>query len=74
VPKIFIWRPIISRFGIKRPVVVESGEAQSCLVAFNIVYNYICTRYLVQEHIAFNVCALVNEWEMPKVEEGDTSI
>ncbi|KAL5648826.1 hypothetical protein ACJX0J_039635, partial [Zea mays] len=25
------------------------------------------TLYLVQEHIAFNVCALVNEWEMPKL-------
>jgi hypothetical protein len=41
-------------------------KSQAYLVAFNSVCSYICTRDLVQEHIAFKVCPLVNEWEMPK--------
>jgi hypothetical protein len=45
---------------------VNSDKAQACLVAFNIVCSYIGTRDLVQEHIAFKVWPLVNEWEMPK--------
>jgi hypothetical protein len=35
-------------------------------MAFNTLCNYIGTRDLVQEHIAFKVCPLVNDWEMPK--------
>jgi hypothetical protein len=35
-------------------------------VAFNVVYSYISTRDLVQEHISFKVWPLVSEWEMPK--------
>jgi hypothetical protein len=42
-----IHRTIISRFGIKRPAIVESNEARSCLVVFNDVYIYICTKDLV---------------------------
>jgi hypothetical protein len=45
------------RFSIKRPVVVEMEEAQAYLVVFNVVYSYICTRHLVQEHIGFKVCS-----------------
>jgi hypothetical protein len=50
-----IRRPIISHFGLKRSSIVETEESQACLVAFNVVCNYICTRDLVQEHIAFKV-------------------
>jgi hypothetical protein len=39
----------------KRPIVVETEEAEACLVAFNAVCSYICTRDLVQEYIAFKV-------------------
>jgi hypothetical protein len=39
---------------------------QAFLMAFNTVCTYIGTRDLVQEHIAFKVWPLANEWEMPK--------
>jgi hypothetical protein len=58
--------PIRSRFGIRRPSIAGGNEAQACLMAFNIVCTYIGTRDLVQEHIAFNVWPLINDWEMPK--------
>jgi hypothetical protein len=35
-------------------------------MAFNTVCTYIGTRDLVQEHIAYKVWSLVNDWEMPK--------
>jgi hypothetical protein len=35
--KDIIQRPIQSRFGIRRPSVVNSDKAQACLVVFNIV-------------------------------------
>jgi hypothetical protein len=63
----------MSCFGIKRLAIVESNEAQSCLVSFNVVCSYICTKDLVQEHIAFKVWPLMSEWEMAKMEEGDAS-
>jgi hypothetical protein len=53
--------PIRSRFSIKRLVVVNTEKSQACLVAFNVVCSYICTRDLVQEHIAFKVWPLVND-------------
>jgi hypothetical protein len=58
--------PIRSRFDIRRPSIVNNDKSQSCLVAFNTMCNYISTKDLVQEHIAFKVWPLVNEWEMPK--------
>jgi hypothetical protein len=64
--------PIQSHFGIRRPSIVNSDKAQACLVAFNTMCSYIGTRDLVQEHIAFKVWPLVNEWEMPK-ETTDSS-
>ena len=70
--KDIIQRPIQSRFGIRRPSIVNSDKAQACLVAFNTMCSYIGTRDLVQEHIAFKVWPLVNEWEMPK-ETTDSS-
>ena len=67
-----IQRPIQSRFGIRRPTIVNSDKAQAFLVAFNAVCSYIGTRDLVQEHIAFKVWLLINEWEMLK-ETTDSS-
>jgi hypothetical protein len=61
-----IQRPIWSRFGIRRPSIALGNEVQACLMAFNTICTYIGTRDLVQEHIAFKVWPLANEWEMPK--------
>jgi hypothetical protein len=61
-----IQRPIWSRFGIRRPSIATGNEVQACLMAFNTICTYIGTRDLVQEHIAFKVWPLANEWEMPK--------
>jgi hypothetical protein len=70
--KDIIQRLIQSRFGIRRPSIVNSDKAHACLVAFNTVCSYISTRDLVQEHIAFKVWTLVNEWKMMK-ETTDSS-
>ena len=40
--------------------------AEECQKAFSIVCSFIGTRDLVQEHIAFRVWPLVEQWEMPK--------
>ena len=61
-----IQRPIWSRFGIRRSSNAIRNEVQACLMAFNTVCTYIGTRDLVQEHIAYKVWPLVNEWEMTK--------
>jgi hypothetical protein len=61
-----IQRPIRLRFGIRRPSIAGGNKAQACLLAFNTVCSYISTRDLVQEHIAFKLWPLVNDWEMPK--------
>jgi hypothetical protein len=47
--------PIRSNFGLRRSAIVNMGESQGCLAAFNVVCSYIGSRYLVQEHIAFKV-------------------
>jgi hypothetical protein len=47
--------PIQSRFGIKRPTIVNTEKAQACRMAFNTLCSYIGTRDLVQEHLAFKV-------------------
>jgi hypothetical protein len=39
---------------------------QACLMAFNTVCTYIGTKDLVQEHIAYKVWPLANDWEMSK--------
>jgi hypothetical protein len=59
-------RPIWSRFGIRRPSFAIGNEVQGYLMAFNTICTYIGTRDLVQEHIAFKVWSLANEWKMPK--------
>jgi hypothetical protein len=58
--------PIWSRFGIRRPATALGNDIQACHAAFNTVCTYIGTRDLVQEHIAYRVWPLANEWEMPK--------
>jgi hypothetical protein len=42
-------------------------------MAFNTVCSYIGTRDLVQEHIAFKVWPLVNDWDMPKETAASSS-
>jgi hypothetical protein len=61
-----IQHPIWSCFGIRRPSIAIGNKVQACLMAFNTVCTYIGTRDLIQEHIAFKVWPLVNEWEIPK--------
>jgi hypothetical protein len=58
--------PIRSHFGIRRPLIVSGNKVQACLMAFNTVCTYIGTRDLVEEHIAYKVWPLVNDWEIPK--------
>jgi hypothetical protein len=58
--------PIWSRFGIRRPLIAIGNEVQACLMAFNTICTYIGNKDLVQEHMAFKVWPLANEWEMPK--------
>jgi hypothetical protein len=43
-------QPIQSRFGIRRPSIVNSEKAQACLVAFNTVCIYIGTRLGPRAH------------------------
>jgi hypothetical protein len=45
--KDIIQRPIQSRFGIRRPSIMNNDKAQACLVAFNTIFSYISTRGLV---------------------------
>jgi hypothetical protein len=61
-----IQRPIWSRFGIRRSSIAIGNEVQACLMDFNTVCTYIVTRDLVQEHIAYKVWPLVNDWETPE--------
>jgi hypothetical protein len=61
-----IMRPIWSRFGLRRPKVEIDEAAEACQKAFGTVCFFIGTRDLIQEHIAFRVWPLVEDWEMPK--------
>jgi len=61
-----IQRPIWSRFGIRRPATTLGNDIEACQKAFNNVCAFIGTRDLVQEHIAYRVWPLVNDWDMPK--------
>jgi hypothetical protein len=54
-----IMRPIWSRFGLRKPKVEIDEATEACQKAFGIVYFFIGTRYLNQEHIAFRVWPLV---------------
>jgi hypothetical protein len=59
-------RSILQRFGLRKPKVEIDDAAEECQKAFDIVCSFIGTRDLVQEHIAFRVWPLVEQWEMPK--------
>src|SRR5688572_2073961 len=58
-------RPIWSRFGLRKPKVEIDEAAEACQNAFGTVCFFIGTRDLIQEHIAFRVWPLVENWEMP---------
>jgi hypothetical protein len=64
--KDIIMRPIWQRLGLRKPKVEIDDAAEECQKAFDIVCSFIGTRDLVQEHIAFTVWPLVEQWEMPK--------
>jgi hypothetical protein len=64
-----IMRPIWSRFGLRRLKVEIDDAAEACQKAFG---TFICTRDLVQEHIAFRVWPLLEGWEMPKETINDS--
>lgn len=61
-----IQRPIWSRFGLRRPTVAIENDVEACQKAFSNVCAFIGTRDLIQEHIAYRVWPLVDNWEMPK--------
>jgi hypothetical protein len=64
--KDIIMRPVWQRFGLRRPKVVMDETAEECQRAFGVVCSFIGTRDLMQEHIAFRVWPLADNWEMPK--------
>jgi hypothetical protein len=59
-------RPIWSRFGLRKQKVEIDEAAEACQKAFGTVCFFIGTRDLIQEHIAFRVWPLVENWEMSK--------
>jgi hypothetical protein len=59
-------RPIWSRFGLRRPKVEIDDTVEACQRAFITVCSFIGTRDLIQEHIAFRVWPLMENWEMSK--------
>jgi hypothetical protein len=61
-----IQRPILSLFGLRRLTVAFENDAEACQKAFSNVCAFIGTRDLIQEHIAYRVWPLVDNWEMPK--------
>jgi hypothetical protein len=68
--KSIIQRLVKPCFGIKRPSCVINDEAQAALVGFNAVCNYIGTKDLIQEHLAFNVWPHRTKQEMAEPKEG----
>jgi hypothetical protein len=68
-----IQRPIWSRFGLRRPKVEIDDVAEACQRAFSTVCSFIGTRDLMQEHIAFRVWPLVENWDMPKETTAETT-
>jgi hypothetical protein len=71
--KDIIMYPIWQRFGLRKPKVEMDEVAEECQRAFGVVCSFIGTRDLIQEHIAFRVWPLADNWEMPKetVKETD---
>jgi hypothetical protein len=71
--KEIIMRPIWSRFGLRRLKVEIDEAANACQKAFGTVCFFIGTRDLIQEHIAFRIWPLVENWEMPKETVAESS-
>jgi hypothetical protein len=61
-----IMHPIWSRFGLRKPKVEIDESVEGCRRAFDIVCSFIGTRDLVQEHVAYRIRPLIDNWEMPK--------
>jgi hypothetical protein len=64
--KEIIMHPIWSRFGLRKPKVDIDEAAEACQRAFSIVCAFIGTRDLVQEHVAYMIWPLIDNWKMPK--------
>jgi hypothetical protein len=64
--KEIIMRPIWSHFGLQKPKVEIDKEAEACQRVFSTVCAFIGTRDLVQEHVAYRIWPLIDNWEMPK--------
>jgi hypothetical protein len=64
--KEIIMHPIWSRFGLRKPKVEIDEAAEACQRAFSTIYAFIGTRDLVQEHVAYRIWPLIDNWEMPK--------
>jgi hypothetical protein len=71
--KEIIQLPIWSRFGLQRPKVEIDGDVEACQKAFSTICAFIGTRDLIQEHIAFRVWPLVENWEMSKDTVAESS-
>jgi hypothetical protein len=61
-----IQRPIWSRFSLRRSKVTIDQNDEACQKAFSNVCDFIGTRDIVQEHIAYKIWPLVENWDMPK--------
>ena len=53
-------------FCIRRLAIAHGNDIEACQKAFNNVCAFIGMRDLVQEHIAYRVWPLVDNWEMSK--------
>jgi hypothetical protein len=53
--------------------VAIDNDAEACQKAFSNVCAFIGTRDLIQEHIAYRVWPLVDNWEMPKETVAESS-
>jgi hypothetical protein len=71
--KEIIQRPIWSRFGLRRPKVTIESDVEACQKAFSNVCAFIGTRDIVQEHIAYRVWPLVENWDMLKETIAESS-
>jgi hypothetical protein len=71
--KEIIQHPIWSRFGLRRLKVTIESDVEACQKAFSNVCAFIGTRDIVQEHIAYRVWPLVEDWEMPKETTAESS-
>jgi hypothetical protein len=61
-----IQRPIWSRFCLRRLKVIIDQNDKACQKAYSNVCAFIGTRDIVQEHKAYKIWPLVENWDMPK--------